>query len=631
MMKLNLQKKYSIIILSLVFSLSLLLGSVLFLEFRSTLGQIESSSSQSMERQLLKQIEERAKFFALFLSRDLVNPLYFYDVEAIYYLLRAAREQRDVNSVRVFDATGRIVHDGTKENALLEKQETDELIHRVLGSREVFVQNGNQVYEIAVPITLEDKLLGGVGMKFSLKEIEREIHNMKERLKGIGEKGFQESLIFFILSVILFAAVSTVLVVFVAKGLSRPISLLSQLASRIGRGSYDIDIPIRRSDEIGELADAFKRMGLELSRTTVSKSFVDGIIKSLCSSLIVTYRDTSIRMVNQATLDLLEYDETAMVGKPVDMILIRKNLFSADLGQKLTTQGHFYNVESILRSKGGRKIPVLLSGSVMRDPDGLDEGFVFVAQDITSLKQTQEQLIYYTRELERSNQELQDFASVASHDLQEPLRKVIMFSGRLQEDYAGNLGDKGRDFLNRMESAALRMRRFIDDLLEYSRVTTKARPFELTDLNEVVQGVVSDLDFRIAETKGKVEVGPLPRIEADSMQMHQLFQNIISNGLKFQNVGAVPFIAVDHRVLENGLHEICIKDNGIGFESQYESRIFKPFERLHNRDEYEGSGMGLSICKKIVERHGGTITASSLPNQGTIFCVKLPHRPVLQT
>ena len=625
-MQLKLQAKYSIVILALVFSLALLLGGVLFIQFRSTMDHMEAARSRSMEIQLFRQIEERARLFAQFLSRDLVNPLYFYDVEAIYYLLRAANEQRDVTSVRVFDPSGRIVHDGTKENSLLEKPEAEELIKRVLQDRMLFVENGETLYQIAVPVTLEDKLLGGVRVTFSLDGIKKEIQGMKNELKGLEQKGLRETLIFFMSAVILFAGIAAVLVVWVARGLSRPISLLSSLASRIGQGNYEVDIPFHRSDEIGELADSFKRMSQELRRTTVSKSFVDGIIRSLRSSLIVTHADATVRKVNQAALDLLGHDEPALLGNHVDVIFAKKNLFSQALAQKLQEEGFFHNMEEILHSKDGRKIPVLLSASVMRDPDGLSQGFVFVAQDITSLKQAEEKLIFYTRELERSNQDLEDFAAVASHDLQEPLRKVILFSNRLKEECGLSLGSKGKDYLDRMERATLRMRQFINDLLDYSRVTLKARPFELTDLGEVVQEVVSDLDMRLLQSEGKVEVGALPWVEADRMQMHQLFQNLIANSLKFRNEGIAPFIVVDHCFLESGFHEIRIKDNGVGFESQHASRIFKPFERLHGHGAYEGSGMGLAICQKIVRRHGGALTATSIPQKGATFIITLPER-----
>ncbi|MGH8562914.1 MAG: sensor histidine kinase [Gammaproteobacteria bacterium] len=240
-----------------------------------------------------------------------------------------------------------------------------------------------------------------------------------------------------------------------------------------------------------------------------------------------------------------------------------------------------------------------------------------------------------TTDLNASNRELQDFATVASHDLQEPLRKIEAFGGRLKTRYDQVLDEQGRDYLTRMLAATVRMRQLINDLLSFSRVTTKARPFVTVDLTEVAQQVVSDLEGCIDETGGRVEVGALPTIEAEPLQMRQLLQNLIGNGLKFHREGEPPVVRIEGRLLDAddplaegsapGLRrcEIQVQDNGIGFEEVYSERIFDLFQRLHGRDEYEGTGMGLAICRKIVTRHGGTISAHSAPGHGATFIVTL--------
>ena len=235
--------------------------------------------------------------------------------------------------------------------------------------------------------------------------------------------------------------------------------------------------------------------------------------------------------------------------------------------------------------------------------------------------------------LQRSNRELEQFASVASHDLQEPLRKIQAFGDRLQTRCAQGLGEQGRDYLTRMLSSATRMRSLIDALLSFSRVTTKAQPFAPVDLSATAQDVVSDLESRIEGTGGRVEIGTLPTLEADPLQMRQLLQNLISNSLKFARPGEPPVVQVESRILpkvegngEISRFELLVRDNGIGFEEVYLDRIFELFQRLHGRQEYEGTGMGLAICRKIVERHGGTITARSAPEEGATFVVNLPLR-----
>lgn len=229
--------------------------------------------------------------------------------------------------------------------------------------------------------------------------------------------------------------------------------------------------------------------------------------------------------------------------------------------------------------------------------------------------------------LRQSNRELEQFASVASHDLQEPLRKIEAFGDRLKMNRE-TLNDQARDYLDRILSSASRMRTLINDLLSFSRVATRAQPFKPIDVGQIAREVVGDLEGRIQQVNGKVELGQLPQIEADPTQIRQLLQNLIANGLKFHRPGVLPVVRVNARQFEsNGQAphiELTVVDNGIGFEEQYLDRIFEVFQRLHGRNEFEGTGIGLAICRKIVERHGGAITARSKPGEGAAFIVTLP-------
>jgi PAS domain S-box-containing protein len=268
--------------------------------------------------------------------------------------------------------------------------------------------------------------------------------------------------------------------------------------------------------------------------------------------------------------------------------------------------------------------------TAIRDENGALRGFAKVVRDITEQKEINDALRETARQLEISNRELQDFAMVASHDLQEPLRKVQMFGDKLKRRYAVALTDEGLDWLTRMMNAASRGQSLIQGLLAFSRVTTKAQPPVPVDLEETAREVASDLEARIADAGGLVEIGKLPVIEADPLQMRQLLQNLIGNALKFRQPGQPPVVRLGARSLGDNGFEIEVSDNGIGFEQKYVDRIFKLFQRLHERGVYEGSGMGLAICRKIVERHGGTITAKSSPGLGTTFLIDLPaHQPAI--
>lgn len=231
----------------------------------------------------------------------------------------------------------------------------------------------------------------------------------------------------------------------------------------------------------------------------------------------------------------------------------------------------------------------------------------------------------YSKELERSNNDLKDFAHIASHDLQEPLRKISIFSDRLKRAQS-NLSKDHQHDLSRMGNAAQRMQSLINDLLQLSQITAKGQPFQEVNLAEVASEVTEDLEARILETQGKVEQGYLPTVDADPFQMRQLLQNLIGNALKYHKVGTPPAVYLNSQPNQNEGWDISVQDNGIGLDEKFSERIFIPLERLHGRSSYEGTGIGLAICKKIVSRHGGNISVKSQPGKGSQFTFTLPKK-----
>ena len=228
-------------------------------------------------------------------------------------------------------------------------------------------------------------------------------------------------------------------------------------------------------------------------------------------------------------------------------------------------------------------------------------------------------------ELIRSNKDLELYASIASHDLQEPVRKIITY-GEMLAKARDRLPDDGALALAKIQSAASRMRELIEDLLEYARVNAAERSVAPVDLKVVVREVLEDLEGSIAKRAGQVKVGDLPVVEADAMQMRILFQNLISNAVKFTEPGRPPDVVLCAELGEAEVR-IDVKDHGIGFDEKFLNRLFRPFERLCDKNVYEGTGIGLAICKRVVQRHGGSITASGAPGKGACFRVVLPvHR-----
>ncbi|HEX8037677.1 MAG TPA: PAS domain S-box protein [Chryseosolibacter sp.] len=270
-------------------------------------------------------------------------------------------------------------------------------------------------------------------------------------------------------------------------------------------------------------------------------------------------------------------------------------------------------------------------------------GFTKVTRDLTDKKMTEEtlkatslKLEEKNKELERMNEELSSFAYISSHDLQEPLRKIQTFSDRILELEYNNLSDKGKDYFERMQRGAQRMQKLIHDILAYSRTTTSDKRLEETDLNEILKQSKNELEIQISEKNAVIESQPLPTLKVIPFQIQQLFNNLLSNALKFSKADVPPHIVVSSETVNadavQGIYSpsatrylhISIADNGIGFEPVYEKKIFEVFQRLHGRAEYGGTGIGLAICKKIVENHHGVLRAESIPNQGATFHIYLP-------
>jgi len=270
----------------------------------------------------------------------------------------------------------------------------------------------------------------------------------------------------------------------------------------------------------------------------------------------------------------------------------------------------------------GRKIMLLNARLVSQGPN-LPRIILLAIEDVTERRHTETRLAEQRLELERSNAALDEFASVASHDLQEPMRKILSFGERLSLS-AGALDGDARQHLDRMLSAAARMRTLINDLLTYSQVSARVQRFEPTNLAAIAREVIADLEAVVSETGGSVEVGELPVIDADALQMRQLLQNLLGNALKYRKKDTPPVVQLRCSSPLGRPCTITVTDNGIGFNEAYAEKIFKMFERLHGRAQYEGSGIGLAICRTIVERHHGTISARSTPGQGATFTVTLP-------
>jgi PAS domain S-box-containing protein len=329
-----------------------------------------------------------------------------------------------------------------------------------------------------------------------------------------------------------------------------------------------------------------------------------------------------VTFVNPAVVRLTGWSREELIGKTEREVFHRSNPTTPSTVQGTPESPVFYR-------KDGSRFPVELVRTPIEE-GGRKTGEVLVFKDITERKRAAATLSQKMAELSRSNDELEQFAFVASHDLQEPLRKIQAFGDRLRSKCKGLLPPDTLDYLDRMQGASARMRILIDDLLTFSRVIRNSQPFAHVDLGQVAREALGDLEVLIERSGGRVEVGELPCLEADATQMRQLLLNLIANALKFQPPGGLPIVKVSARTFASiageQFCELTVQDNGIGFEEQYAERIFAVFQRLHGRGEYEGTGVGLAICRRITDRHQGSITAKSQPGKGAAFTVTLPVR-----
>ena len=391
----------------------------------------------------------------------------------------------------------------------------------------------------------------------------------------------------------------------------------------------------------GVILDATRIKEAELAAAAAEASTREAIIESIPQGLILFNAQDAVVTCNSRFFEL--YPFLKEIVKPG---LSYADLMRAKIADLIKGDGAVAEIEEMRAEALRQRLEKHAQASYVAEHTLADGRWILVNEhhnedgstvmlytDISDLKERE-------AALERSNRELQDFATVAAHDLQEPLRKIEAFGDRLRERYLEQLSGDGKMYLERMQQAAHRMRQLINDLLTYSRVTTKAQPFVPVDLSKTCEDILGDLQIAIENAQAKVTCGDLPIVDADPLQMRLLLQNLVGNALKFRRkdvpceikISAVLLDAIEAQKkfgLRSGrVCEINVADNGIGFEMKYLDRIFAIFQRLHGRNEYDGTGVGLATCRKVVERHSGVITAKSAQNQGATFIVALPVKQI---
>ncbi len=369
-----------------------------------------------------------------------------------------------------------------------------------------------------------------------------------------------------------------------------------------------------------------RREELELSesRRTRIHAFLDSIIENIPDMIFVKdAKELRFVLFNKAGEELLGYSRQELIGKnDYDFFPKTEADFFTAKDRQVLTRGKVVVIdEETIHTKNGlktlhtKKIPLL-------DANGEPQYLLGISEDVTVRKQNEMKLTQRTQELAQAQVEKEQtelFAYVAAHDLREPAHKICSF-GDLLTEYLPAEGP-AREYLSRMQSASARMGRLIDDLLRFSKITRSEMRTEIVSLDAVVRDVLQDFDFLLSECGGRVDVGILPTVDGGRIELQEVFRNLIGNALKFRAPGRAPVITISAGTQADGCLTVSVSDNGIGFDQIYAERIFRPFERLHSRREFEGSGIGLAICEKLVDHMGARITATSKPGEGATFTI----------
>jgi len=378
---------------------------------------------------------------------------------------------------------------------------------------------------------------------------------------------------------------------------------------------------VRSALENEELRSTGEELETSREELRAAARYARNLLETSLDALVTISAEGKITDVNTATEKITGTSRERLIGSDFADYFTEPEMARAGY-LKVFEQGQVMDYPLAIRHTSGAITEVLYNASVYRNEQGKVLGVFAAARDITARKRAEDKLLGVLAELERSNNDLEQFASIASHDLQEPLRMVASYTQLLAERYEGQLDEKAKKYIAYAVDGAIRMQRLVNDLLAYSRIGTRGNPIETTGSDSLLGEAIRNLATTIEESKAIVTNEELPMVRADASQLVQVFQNLLANAIKFRGED-FPHIHVSAQD-EGCAWVFSVRDNGIGIDRQDAERIFVIFQRLHTRQEYPGTGIGLAVCKRIVERHGGKIWFESEPGKGSTFFFTVP-------
>ena len=458
------------------------------------------------------------------------------------------------------------------------------------------------------------------GLLVQIENINKEVTRLEDDFSytlGEGSRWLESLVLKLLFAVALTVEISGLLLaISVSRSLQKGLKEVIRASNAIANGDFSTRAQAFSKDEIGILASSINNMAEELGK---SESRFKKLIETAPDAKVVVNNEGIIRLVNGQTEKMFRYERHEIIGKPIDVLM-------QDGFALLSLQNRDGNIvdsrqELVGIRKDNAKFPIEVSLSTLDTDEGV--WMTSSIRDVTDVKRDHEALKNYAHQLEISNSNLEQFAYVASHDLQEPLRTITSYVSLLEQKQVEDKNEESSVYMGHVASAAERMKILIKDLLMYSRIG-KNHVTEKVDCAEIIANVISDMDLLIKESETTVSFGILPIIDANKIEIHQLFLNLLTNAIKYQKPNIKPQIEI--KAEENMQREwlFSVRDNGIGIEKDYYKRIFVIFQRLHNQDDYSGTGIGLSTCLKIVELNGGKIWVESIVGQGSTFFFTIP-------
>ena len=585
-------------------------------------------------------LQQKGKGLAQYVAKLCQDPLIMNDTIQLDSIVNEARYDDEILYTVIIDRTGAIItsqfasinYQSPRIALLKEKLHGFHEIDRVLQ----FIKSTEASVEVSAPVITGSQTIGRVVVCLSRHNI---ISSILSTVAFIIVINFGVALI---LAMILFVVSRRIIF--------DPISQLAGASRHLAKGDLSTRLTTSAIGEMQQLIDSFNQMAEDLQQTTVSKDYVNNIIKSMTEALLIVSPDFIVSDGNDAACTLLGYERGQLAGLNVAMIfdagLLGRVVAADGPGQKIST-------ESWCKRRDGRTIPVLFTASAMRTAEGVIQGIVCTALDISAMKQISEQLAGANETLqleveqrkraqdeagllnadlekrksalEAANRELEAFSYSVSHDLRAPLRHINGFTSILNEDYRGSLDATGRDCLDRICQASNHMGTLIDDLLHFSRVTRAEMNIVAVDLSERAEKIAAMFRASEPDRAASIAIAPGMTAKGDASLLTIVLQNLIGNAWKYTSANPEASITVGS-VEENGTTVFFVKDNGVGFDMAYANKLFRVFERLHGK-EFEGTGIGLATVQRIIERHGGRIWAESEVGKGATFYFVLGGSP----